>query len=141
MIDIGAQNRGAKAAHHHQVAKLTWSPARAEWLCCFLGASAVALPPDVFPPDFPLPPAIVYSDASDARKDSTGFSKANKIDDSIEVGMRESKAMVEKEELYSKKLFRVVVEDGGVVEGSFGGGGWRWQKFSRRLTVIVVVRR
>lgn len=41
---------------------LTWRPALAEWLCCFLGPSPVpVLPPELLPPaDFPFPPAIVY---------------------------------------------------------------------------------
>lgn len=40
---------------------LTWRPARAEWLCCFLGPSvADVFPPELLPPeDLPFPPAIV----------------------------------------------------------------------------------
>jgi hypothetical protein len=40
---------------------LTWSPARAEWLCCFFWPSvADVFPPELFPPeDLPFPPAIV----------------------------------------------------------------------------------
>ena len=43
--------------------ELTCRPARVEWLCCFLGASAAEVfPPELLPPDLPLPPAIVYVD-------------------------------------------------------------------------------
>jgi hypothetical protein len=38
----------------------TCRPARSEWLICFLGPSALVLPPELLPPDdFPLPPGIV----------------------------------------------------------------------------------
>lgn len=58
---------------------LTWSPALAEWLCCFLGPSTEVLPPELFPPeDFPLPPAIVYVFFRILERGKLGFSCADK---------------------------------------------------------------
>lgn len=49
-------------SHNLSQSQLTCRPARAEWLCCFLGPSAAwppVFPPELFPPeDFPFPPAI-----------------------------------------------------------------------------------
>lgn len=44
----------------------TCKPARAEWLCCFLGPSTPeVLPPELLPPeDLPFPPAIVATRAA-----------------------------------------------------------------------------
>lgn len=53
--------------------RLTCKPARAEWLCCFLGPSTLVFPPELFPPaDFPFPPAIVYGVAGTRKKVEPG---------------------------------------------------------------------
>ena len=58
---LRAMRRDQERPRKLMVNGLTWRPARAEWLCCFLGPSAAdVLPPELFPPDdFPFPPAIV----------------------------------------------------------------------------------
>lgn len=56
---LGLRDRTRQTCRNITSKLLTWRPARAEWLCCFLGPSAEALPPEVLPPDFPFPPGIV----------------------------------------------------------------------------------
>lgn len=57
--------------------ELTCRPARAEWLCCFLGPSTPeVLPPELLPPeDFPFPPAIVVAMRCTRMRGASGAGK------------------------------------------------------------------